>query len=163
VPDPLERQQPIPTALFIGGAVVSAAALGGVVQNRSSMTWYDRLRKPPGQPPSWLFGPVWTVLYAGIAWNGYRLWRGLDTAQRRRARALWIGQMVTNAVWTPIFFGLRKPAWALVDQVALDTFAVALRREIGLVDQASTAVLDAYVAWLGFATYLNASIVVLNR
>ena len=158
-----EQSTDLGTAAAIGGAVVAASAIGGLVQSKRSMRWYESLRKAPGQPPPWVFGPVWTVLYLGIGWNGYRLWRGIDSPQRRRARALWIGQMVTNAAWTPLFFGLRRPALALVDQLALDAFVVALRREIGSVDPRAAKVLDAYLAWLVFATYLNAGVILRNR
>lgn len=157
------RTTSLSATLGVGAAVAATAVLGGVVQSRSPRAWYDRLRKPPGQPPSWLFGPVWTVLYLGLAWNGIRLWHQLEGPSRRRARALWIAQMATNAAWTPLFFGLRRPALAMVDQVALDAFALALRREVGRVDPATTKVLDAYLAWLAYATYLNAGILVRNR
>ncbi|CAN5562829.1 hypothetical protein BH10ACT3_BH10ACT3_11380 [soil metagenome] len=154
---------PVAASVAIGAAVVATAAVGTYVQTRSSKSWYDGLRKPPGQPPSWLFGPVWTVLYAGIAWNGIRLWRTLDSSRRQRARALWVAQLATNAAWTPLFFGLRRPGLALIDQVALDAFTVALRREVGTVDPTTTKVLDAYLAWLAYATYLNAGVVLRNR
>lgn len=71
--------------------------------------------------------------------------------------------MATNAAWTPLFFGLRRPGLALIDQVALDAFAIALRREVGDVDPATTKVLDAYLAWLAYATYLNAGVALRNR
>lgn len=145
--------------------VVAAAAGGALVQARpETRPWFRSLRKPPLQPPDQVFGPVWTVLYAGLAANGYRLFTREATPEVQRARRLWVTQLALNGAWTPIFFGLRRPLPALVDIVALDAAAVALRRHTArLGDSSRDWALDPYLAWLAFATYLNASIVWLNR
>ncbi len=145
--------------------VAAAAAGGGLVQARpGTQSWFRTLRKPPLQPPDQVFGPVWSVLYTGLAANGIRLFTRDSTDEVRSARRLWVAQLALNGAWTPIFFGLRRPLPALVDLVALDATTVALRRSTALLDESSRHwALDPYLAWLAFATYLNASIVWLNR
>lgn len=159
------RTSPVRTAAVVA-AVATAAAGGGLVQSRpGTRTWFRSLRKPALEPPDAVFGPVWTALYAGLAWNGARLFaadRDGTGPGTTRARALWAAQLALNAVWTPIFFGLRRPGWALVDLAALDAVAVALRVEEGRRGEPTAHVLDPYLAWLAFATYLNASVCRLN-
>jgi tryptophan-rich sensory protein len=85
-------------------AVAVAAAGGGAATRRSVATWYPGLRKPGWTPPSQVFGPVWTVLYAQMAYSASRIARSSDPG-RRRALALWWLQLGLNAAWSPVFFG----------------------------------------------------------
>ena len=123
--------------------------------------YYADLRKPPWAPPAWLFGPVWTALYALIgvaAWLVHR--RGGPGT--RGALGLWGGQLVLNAAWTPIFFGLRAPGIALVEiavlwlAIAATTVAFFARRT------AAGALMLPYLAWTTFAMALNFEIWRLN-
>lgn len=141
-------------------AVTAAAAGGALVQTRpGTKGWFRSLPRPPLQPPDAVFGPVWTALYAALAWNGVRLWaEDPELPGARRARALWAAQLGLNAAWTPLFFGLRRPGVALADLVLLDTAATALRVSEAERAEPTSLVLDPYLAWLGFATYLNAAI-----
>lgn len=145
--------------------IVLAASGGGLVQARpGTREWFGTLPKPPLQPPDQVFGPVWTALYAGLAVNGYRLFTREATPEVVGARRWWVAQLVLNAAWTPLFFGLRRPRAALVDIVALDVAALGLRRATSRLHEPSRRwALDPYLAWLAFATYLNASIVGLDR
>ena len=88
-------------------AVAVAAAGGGTATRRSVSTWYPGLRKPSWTPPSQVFAPVWTVLYAQMAYSANRVARSSDPG-RRRALALWWLQLGLNAAWTPVFFGARR-------------------------------------------------------
>lgn len=147
-------------------AVASAAAIGRLAMRgagRPQGLWFRTRRKPSYQPPGWVFGPVWSVLYATIAYSGWRVWRAPDSAARARALKLWGAQLVLNAAWTPVFFGARRPAVALVDLVGLDAAAAAYAAAARKVDARAAAVVSPYLAWLGFATLLNASIVAKNR
>src|SRR5690242_12754491 len=94
------------------GAVAAAALLGGRAQSKNR-TWYRTLKKPAFNPPDWVFGPVWTGLYATMAYSAYRVWRMPASPQRTRALALWGVQLAANAAWTPLFFGARAPKAAL--------------------------------------------------
>lgn len=125
--------------------------------------WFRSLRKPSYQPPSWLFGPVWSVLYGTIAYSGWRVWRAKPSRARTRSLALWAGQLALNGAWTPLFFGARRPGLALADIVALDVAAAAYAASAARVDRTAAIVFAPYLAWLGFATLLNGSITVKNR
>jgi tryptophan-rich sensory protein len=125
-------------------------------------SWYRRLRKPAWSPPSWLFGPVWTLLYALM---GVAAWlvAGGRRAGRAPALAAFVAQLALNATWTPIFFGLRRPGLALVEIVAT-LLAVAATTAL-FVRQRMLAglLLLPYLVWTAFATLLNAEIWRLNR
>ena len=152
--------------LGFGALAYGAAALGALaMRGRGSPdgAWYRSLRKPVFQPPSWLFGPVWTVLYGTIAYSGYRVWRAPRSPERTRALALWGTQLALNAAWTPLFFGARKPAAALVDIGALDATAGAYAVAAAAVDPAAAKVVTPYLGWIAFATALNGAIVAKNR
>lgn len=127
--------------------------------------WYRQLRKPSWSPPSWLFGPVWTLLYAlmGVAaWlvaGGSRAQR----AGRGPALAAFGAQLALNAAWTPIFFGLRRPGLALAE-IVTTLAAVAVTVALFLRQRALAGLLLLpYLAWTAFATLLNAEIWRRNR
>ena len=138
--------------------VAAVAALGGLSTDTTTAD-YMGLERPSWAPPGWLFGPVWSVLYLGIAAAGWLVWRerGVGTLL-----GLWGLQMALNAAWTPLFFGLGQPAVALVDIIAL-WFAIAVC--IGMFWRASrvaSGLFVPYLAWVSFATALNAAIVSMN-
>ncbi|WP_435741953.1 TspO/MBR family protein [Nocardioides sp. SYSU DS0663] len=145
-------------AAFVA-AVAVAAALGAVAAGSAEST-YDRLELPQFAPPSWVFGPVWTVLYGMIAIAGWLLWRqrGVD-----RAVVVWAVQLVLNAAWTPLFFAAGAYALALVEILALLASVVALIALAVPRSRAAALLLVPYAAWVAFATALNASIWWLNR
>lgn len=121
--------------------------------------WYASLAKPWFTPPSWLFGPAWTILYflVGIA--------GARTFERRRnswAMTVWIAQLVLNFAWSPAFFGLQAPILGLVIIIALLVLILAF---IGLSwrrDWLSSALFAPYGLWVAYATVLNAAVVSMN-
>ena len=151
--------------LGFGALAAGAAALGGLMmrgKGRPDGRWFRSLRKPAFQPPNWVFGPVWTVLYATIAYSGWRIWRAEDSPARSRALALWGAQLGLNALWTPLFFGARKPAVALADLAALDATAMRFATVARRVEPAAAKAFVPYLAWLAFATALNTAIVAKN-
>src|SRR5918998_5974246 len=109
-----------PSARWLGlagfGAAVAAAALLGVLGVTGTSAEYQSLQQPAWAPPSWLFGPVWTVLYAMIAVAGWLVWQ---RAGFGRAMWFWTAQLVLNAIWTPLFFGAGRYDLALVDIAVL--------------------------------------------
>jgi len=133
--------------------VVAAAGLGGLA-SRDAPETYGRLHKPTWAPPAAAFGPVWTVLYTGIAIAGWRLY----DAGSPRTKRLHLTQLALNTAWPAAFFGAREKKISLAVIVALDALVAAefaaARRE----DPASAALLAPYLAWTGFATALNASV-----
>jgi len=155
------------TALaLIGGATLAAAALGAIASPASSpgtQRWFRRLRKPSIQPPDSVFGPVWSALYPTIAWSGYRTWRSPDSPERDRALRWWGVQLGLNGLWSPLFFGWKQPSAALLDSGLLLASAGNYVRHARRVDKPAAWMLAPYLAWLGFATLLNAEIVRRNR
>jgi benzodiazapine receptor len=124
--------------------------------------WYRSLNRPTWSPPSWVFAPVWTALYALM---GVAAWlvAGGRRDGRRGALAAFGTQLVLNAMWTPIFFGLRRPGLALVE-IGATFVAVAATTALFLRQRLVAGVLLLpYLAWVGFATLLNAEIWRRNR
>ena len=143
-------------------AVTASALLGARFTPRSGSEigdWYASLEKSPLNPPDWVFGPVWTTLYALMAIGGYRVWNGRQSPERDRALALWAGQLTLNAAWSPLFFGTRRPDVALADLVALMIALMLFVRDTSRVDKPAAWMFAPYIAWVAFAGMLNAEIV----
>jgi translocator protein len=147
--------------VFVVGAQ-AAGLFGTLFTDRATGDWYDRLETPPFNPPSWVFGPVWTVLYVLIGVSAWLVWRAAAGRERSVALALWVLQLSLNAAWTPIFFGARRPGWALVELVLTWLAVVATAGAFFRVRARAGWVFTPYVAWITFALVLNASIAVLN-
>jgi tryptophan-rich sensory protein len=165
-PEQPSRWKRVAAAAAFGALSYGAAALGTLTmrgRGAPDKRWFRSLNKPAFQPPNWLFGPVWTVLYGTLAYSGYRIWRAERSPQRTRALAWWGAQLALNAAWTPLFFGARKPALALADIGALDVAATSYAVSAAKVDPTAVKVVAPYLTWLMFATSLNGSIVVKNR
>jgi tryptophan-rich sensory protein len=148
-------------ALFFAGVTFAAAA----VSTRASRPglWYRLLRKPPLNPPDWVFGPVWTLLYGAIAYSGYRVWRSADSPARTRALGLWSAQLALNTAWSPLFFAAHAPRASLAVLSLLVPAIGAYASSARQVDTRAGLVVLPYLAWSSFATYLNTGIVVENR
>ncbi|WP_278923127.1 TspO/MBR family protein [Pseudophaeobacter profundi] len=131
----------------------------GIGMLTSPGDWYRDLQKPFFNPPNWVFGPVWTVMYLIIAYVGWRVWQHENRAYPRR---LWIVQMGLNFLWSPVFFAAEKPALALAVILCLLLTIVAFIRAAWHSDRLSALLFVPYVAWVGFALALNAAIVYLN-
>ncbi|WP_170379579.1 TspO/MBR family protein [Ruegeria atlantica] len=121
--------------------------------------WYGQLSKPAFNPPNWVFGPVWTVLYVLIAVTG---WRQFETDRSSTAMKLWWAQMGLNFLWSPTFFVLQQPWFALVVIVALLVVIVMFIARVRNSDRVSALAFLLYLAWVAFATALNLSIAILN-
>ena len=140
-------------------ATATVAAVGGRATVKGRGLWYHLLRKPSFNPPSQVFGPVWTTLYGLMSWSAYRIWRSPPSPERTRALVLWATQLGLNGLWSPLFFGKHKPRAALVDLVALATAIAAYIRVASKVDGVAARLMAPYLAWVGFAGLLNAEIV----
>ena len=124
--------------------------------------WYARLHKPPFHPPSWIFGPVWTLLYLLMATAAWLVWKSPKSPVRTRALATYFLQLILNAAWTPVFFRFHQIGWALLVVIALWN-AIALC--IGLFRQSrplAAGLMAPYLAWVTFATILNFTLWQLN-
>lgn len=143
-------------ALGFIGAGFAAGALG--LAAGTPDRWYGRLKKPAGNPPSWVFGPVWSTLYVLQGLSGYRLWR----AKAKLPLALWGVQLGLNALWTPLFFGAHAPRAALVDLAALWATLGAYTVSAWRVSRGAAALVLPYWGWVSYAGYLNTQIARLN-
>lgn len=139
-------------------AVFVAAAIGGLgVQGTTEE--YASLRQPSWAPPSWLFGPAWSLLYALIAVAGWLVWRRVGFSPPLWA---WTAQLVLNAIWTPLFFGAGQYGLAFAEIVAM-WLAIGLTVVLfARVSRVAAALLLPYWAWVTFAAALNLSIWQLN-
>ena len=139
-------------AVVIGvGALIGASTAPGA--------WYEQLDKPPFNPPNWLFGPVWFVLYVLIAIAG---WRTFLSEPKGLGMKLWVGQMLMNWAWSPTWFCLHLlwPAFAIISvMLVLIVLFIANRWPR---DRVSALLFLHYAAWVGFAALLNLSIAILN-
>lgn len=133
---------------------------GSVFTVRAIPTWYARLKKPAFSPPNWLFGPVWTILYAlqGIA--AYLVFQHADNEP---AFACFIFQLVLNAIWTPLFFGAKRIGAALAEIILMLIFIIITTVLFFTVTAIAGWLMIPYVAWVSFATALNYKIWELNR
>ncbi len=148
-----------------GAAVAGemAVALAGGLLTKIG-PWYYALRKPSWQPPDWLFGPVWTVIFLLTAWSGARGWVHAPSD----AAALWIiaafvANGVLNAAWSYLFFTSRRPDWALLEVVALWCSVIVMMALLADVAPLAAWLLLPYLLWVSFAAFLNLTVVRLNR
>ncbi|MCB9896138.1 MAG: tryptophan-rich sensory protein [Planctomycetes bacterium] len=141
-------------------ALCFAASVGGVFF--APAEWYDRLEKPAFNPPAWVFGPVWTLLYIAMGTSAWLVWRSGGFGKARLALGLFLLQLLLNAAWTPIFFGLQAPGAALLVIIALClailSTALAFRRH----SRPAAGLLLPYLLWVSFASVLNAALWYLN-
>ena len=134
-----------------------AAALGGLASARAA-DFYSTLDRPAWAPPSWLFGPVWTVLYILIAIAAWLVWRERGWQGARGALSLFLVQLALNALWTWIFFAWRMGAVALAEIVVLALLIMATMAAFARVRTAAAVLLVPYLLWVLFATALTAAI-----
>lgn len=124
--------------------------------------WYERLAKPSWRPPNRLFAPVWTILYVMIAVSGWLVWREAGFAGATLPLAVYGLQLVLNAAWTPIFFGLHRPNLAFLNIVLVWLSIVATMLLFYPINAVAASLLLPYLAWVTFAAALNFAIWRLN-
>ena len=145
-------------------AISGLAGIIGSIFTVSAITgWYATLTKPNLNPPSWVFGPVWTTLYALMGIAAFLVWnKGLGRKDVRTALAVFGLQLVLNASWSIVFFGLQSPGWALVSIVTMWLAIVWTTILFYRISKPAMWLLVPYILWVSFAAYLNYSIYVLN-
>jgi tryptophan-rich sensory protein len=136
------------------------ATLGGVATTPNIPNWYTGLAKPSWTPPSWIFGPVWTALYFSMAVAAWLVWR---KGNAWGPLALFAVQLVFNAAWSWLFFGLHSPGIAFVDILLLWIAIAATTMVFWRRSLVAGLLLGPYLTWVGFAAVLNFAIWRLNR
>jgi len=146
---------------------VVASELAGVIGSLFTVsaipTWYAGLVKPALNPPSWVFGPVWTTLYFLMGIAAFLVWRmGWERKEVKMALGVFGIQLFLNAIWSIIFFGLHNPGWALADIALLWLTIVWTIALFYKISKPAAYLLAPYLLWVSFASYLNYAILVLN-
>ena len=142
---------------------VVIVALVGTLATLPNLHWYGTLRRPSFRPPTWVFGPAWSVLYAMMAYAVFRVLKAEDWMPDRPAAisAYWL-QLGLNAAWPIVFFALHGPRLALAVMLALLVAVIRATRLFGLVDRTAGLYLVPYLIWLVFAALLNLSVAIRN-
>jgi tryptophan-rich sensory protein len=141
-----------------------AAAIAAYVTITGSGSWYEDLQKPEWNPPSWLFGPVWTLLYILMGIAFYLVWKGKGSSpQKRLAMTLWGVQLLLNFCWSIIFFKLQETGWATVEIALLWLALLATIFAFAPLSRLAAWLLVPYISWVSFAAYLCYTIWQLNR
>lgn len=150
--------------LFVSIIVCELAGIVGSVFTASAIpNWYATLVRPALNPPGWLFGPVWTMLYALMGIALFLVWKkGLAHMGVRKALSVFGLQLFLNAIWSIVFFGLQSPAWAFANIVALWVAIAWTMILFYRLSRPAMWLLAPYIAWVSFAGYLNYCIWMLN-
>ena len=117
--------------------------------------WYAALHKPVWNPPAWIFGPVWTLLYLMMGVAAWLIWREGGWKTRLWPLRLFLAQLLLNAIWTPLFFGMHQIGLALVNIALLWLSLAATLIVFWRVHRPAGLLLFPYLAWVSFAAFLN--------
>lgn len=152
----------LPKLLLSIGLCLGAGILGSFFTVSSIPTWYQTLNKPFFSPPNFVFGPVWTFLYIVMGISLYLALSGKGKGEREKAIRIFGVQLILNALWSIIFFGMRNPTLALVDIVALWIAIILTIKAFSKINKLAGIFLIPYLIWVSFAAILNFAIVILN-
>lgn len=142
----------------------AAGAIGSIFTSSSIEQWYVTLEKPFFNPPNWVFGPVWTLLYLmqGIAFYLILVAPRISKERRTNATNLFVAQIIVNTFWSLVFFGMELPWLALIDIVILWALIYMTIKAFKDIQPQASYLLWPYLAWVTFATILNLAIALLN-
>ncbi len=144
-------------------AVEAAGIIGAVFTTPAIPTWYTGLIKPELAPPNWVFGPVWTTLFAFMGIAAFLVWqKGIPRKDVKIALGIFLGQLILNTFWSIIFFGFQNPGGALIEIVILWVAILATILAFAKISKPAAWLLAPYVLWVSFAGYLNYAIWTLN-
>jgi benzodiazapine receptor len=160
--DPWYSHAGLMLAIFLV-VCLAVGSLGAVFTGASVRNWYPMIQKPSWTPPPGVFGPVWTILYLMMAIAAWLVWRKQGWNNGSGALALFAFQLVLNAAWSPLFFGLKSPLAGLLDIVPLWAAILATLIAFWKISPAAGALLLPYWVWVSFATALNFAIWKMNR
>jgi benzodiazapine receptor len=152
------------TLMFIAALAIAfaAGAIGSIATATNVDGWYAAIEKPFFNPPNWVFGPVWSILYFWMGVSLYLLWIRPKDERKKAAFTLFGVQLMLNTLWSLVFFGLHAP-WAGVGIiVVLLACIIGTIRLFWPLSRPAALLLVPYAAWVSFATVLNVSIAVLN-
>jgi len=142
----------------------AAAAIGSAATMPSIPTWYATLNKPSFNPPNWLFGPVWTILYLMMAVAAYLIWqKGLKNSKVKVALGIFLVQLVLNSAWSIVFFGWHSLWGGFAVIIALWLAILTTIIKFWPLNPVAGWLLIPYILWVSFASLLNLTVALLNR
>lgn len=152
-----------PSLLFFIFVSQAAGLIGALVTTPAIQSWYVYLNKPFFTPPSWLFGPVWTLLYLLMGISAYLVFRnGFKKKEVEHALYLFITQLTLNLLWSFIFFGYKLLFLAYIEIIVLWIFIFLTIKAFYKVDKLAGKLMIPYIFWVTFASFLNLAVVLLN-
>jgi benzodiazapine receptor len=140
----------------------AAGLLGALFTSTGAGTWYQTIVKPSWNPPSWIFGPVWTTLYVLMGIASYLVWKTPPGTLRTQALILYGIQLALNALWSFVFFGAESPKWGVVVIVLLLLAILATTARFFTISKTAGYLMIPYILWVTFASVLNLTIWRLN-
>lgn len=155
------------SAVKIAAALIFAQLAGAIgalftTPQTGVGTWYSVLDKPSFNPPSWVFGPVWTTLFLLMGYASYLIWETKKSTIRKWAIALYIVQLVLNTLWSVLFFGLHSPGVAVIEIVFLEAAIIACTVLFYKIKPLAAYLMLPYILWVAFASFLNFTIWLIN-
>ena len=145
----------------IGCELVGALATPFTIS--SIDTWYKYLNKPSFSPPNWIFGPVWTLLYFLMGISLFLIWKRKQNKETKEAIKWFFIQLLLNFLWSLIFFGGHQITLAFLDIAVLLAAIYLTIKKFEKLNKIAGYLLLPYIFWVGFATILNLSILLLNK
>jgi benzodiazapine receptor len=140
-----------------------AGIIGAIFTTPSIPGWYTGLITGPLNPPSWVFGPVWTTLFILMGIAAFLVWRkGLGRRDVKIALSIFVLQLILNTFWSIIFFGWQNPGGALIEIAFLWLAILASMIAFARISKPAMYLLLPYILWVSFASYLNYTIWILN-
>lgn len=147
--------------MIAAAAAIFIGFLGGTLTDTGP--WYQNLRKPSWQPPDWLFGPAWTLIFALATVSAVHAWRNAENrVQRDMVIVLFALNGTLNVLWSTLFFALQRPDWALIEVGFLWGSVLLLMIVFWRFAKPASLYLLPYLLWVSFAAYLNLTVVRLN-
>jgi tryptophan-rich sensory protein len=140
-----------------------AGIVGSLFTTSAIPTWYANLKKPFFAPPNWVFAPVWTTLYLLMGISLFIVWNtGVEKSSVRKSIAIFSIQLLLNAFWSYLFFGLKSPLLGLIEITAMWFMILLTIFSFSKVSRKAALLLVPYLMWVSLASYLNYSILILN-
>jgi benzodiazapine receptor len=144
---------------------IGVGYLSGMATQSSVTTWFPTLIKPSFNPPSWVFAPVWSLLYTMMGVAAGLVWNRIDCEKEavKKALVFFVIQLALNALWSILFFGIRNPFLAFIEIILLWLMIYETYVQFGKIDKIAGYLFVPYILWVSFAAVLNGSIWWLNR
>jgi len=142
--------------------VFSFGFIGSLFTTPSIATWYAFINKPLFSPPNWIFAPVWTLLYILMGISAFLIWKKRDNLKTKQALIFYGIQLILNALWSIIFFGMHNPGLAFLEIIILWLFILITLIKFYKINKTAGILFIPYLLWVSFASILNYAIWMLN-